>query len=44
MKSLFFIMSNLQTHYNFQLYFQHVYQYTGGKWYIHGTKLDKDNR
>ena len=31
-------MSNLQTHYCFQLDFQKMVQYTGVKWLIHGTK------
>ena len=36
-------MSNLQTYY-FELDFQKVYQHTGGKWLIHGTKRRKDNQ
>ena len=38
MKKLFSIMSDLQTHYHFNLDFQKVDQHTGGKWLIHGTK------
>ena len=34
MKKLFSIMSYLQTHYHFKLYFQKVDQHTGGKWLI----------
>ena len=37
-------MSNLQTHYHFELDFQKVDQHTGGKWLIHGTKWRKDNQ
>ena len=37
-------MSNLQTYYHFQLDFQKVDQYTGGKWLIHGPKRCKDNK
>ena len=37
-KKLFSIMSNLQIHYHYILDFQNVVQYTGGKWFIHGTK------
>ena len=37
-------MSNLQTHYYLKLDFQKVYQHTGGKWLIHGTKRHKDNQ
>ena len=43
-KTLFSIISNLQTYYHFKLDFQKVDQQTGGKWLIHGTKLHKDNR
>ena len=43
MKRVFFIISNLQTHYHFKLYFQNVDQHTRGKWLIHGTKRNKDN-
>ena len=32
MKKLFYIMSNLQTHYHVKLDFQKVDQHTGGKW------------
>ena len=42
-EKIFSIMSNLQTHYRFQLDFQKVVQYTGGKWLIHGTKHIKYN-
>ena len=38
MKTLFSIMSNLQTNYHFKLYFVKVDQDTGGKWLIHGQK------
>ena len=44
MKKLFSIMSHLQTHYHFKLYFQKVDQHTGGKWLIHRTKHRKDNQ
>ena len=44
MKKLFFIMLYLQTLYHFKLDFQNVDQHTGGKWFIHGTKLRKDNQ
>ena len=44
MKKLFSIMSNLQTPYHFQLNFEKVDQYTGGKVFIHGTKHGKDNQ
>ena len=37
-------MSNLQTYYHFKLDFQKVYQHTGAKWLIHGTKHRKDNQ
>ena len=37
-------MSKLQTYYNFKLDFQKVYQHTGGKWLIHGTKHRQDNQ
>ena len=37
-------MSNLQTHYHFELDFQKLDQHTGGKWLIHGTKCRKDNQ
>ena len=37
-------MSNLQTNYPFELDFQEMDQYTGGKWLIHGTKHCKDNQ
>ena len=37
-------MSNIQTHYHFNLVFQEVDQHTGGKWLAHGTKLLKDNQ
>ena len=44
MKKLFFIMSNLQTHYHFKLDSQKVDQHTGGKWLIHGNKHHKGNQ
>ena len=37
-------MSNIQTYYHFQLNFQIVDQYKGGKRLIHGTKRRKDNQ
>ena len=37
-------MSNLQTYYHFILDWKKVYQDTGGKWLIHGTKRHKDNQ
>ena len=37
-------MSNLQTHYRFQIDFQKVDQHTGSKCPIHGTKRRKDNQ
>ena len=37
MKKLFFIMSKLQTHHHFQLYFQKVDQHTEGKCLIHSA-------
>ena len=43
MKMLFSIMSNLQTHYHFKLYFQNVDQQIGGMWLIHGTAHGRDN-
>ena len=43
-KKLFFLMSNLQPYYQFQLDFQKVDQHTGGRWLIHGTKRHKDNQ
>ena len=42
-KKLFSLMSNLLTYY-LKLDFQKVYQHTGGKWFIHGTKRRKDNQ
>ena len=36
-------MSDLQTCYHFERDFQKVYQHTGGKWLIRGTKRRKDN-
>ena len=44
MKMLFSIMSNLQTHYHFKLYFQNMDTHTGGKLSIHGTKHHKDKQ
>ena len=43
-KKLFSLMSNLQTYYHFKLDFQKVDQYTGVKWFIHGTKCRKYNQ
>ena len=43
-KKLLSFMSNLQTYYHFKLDFQKVYQHTGAKWLIHGTKHRKDNQ
>ena len=37
------VMTNLQTHYHFQLDLKQVDQHIGGKWLIHGTKHHKDN-
>ena len=37
-------MSNLQTHYDFQLDFQKVDWPTGGKWIINRTKYHKGNQ
>ena len=44
MKTLFSIMSNLQTRYYFKTDFQKVDQHTGGKRLIHGPKYRKDNQ
>ena len=47
MKMLFSIMSiisNLQTHYHFKLYFPKVEQHAGGKWLIYGSKHNKNNQ
>ena len=41
---LFYIMSNLRTHYHFKLYFQKVDQHIVAKWLIHCTKHRKDNQ
>ena len=38
------LMSNLQNYYHFNLDFQKMDQYTGGKWLIHGIKRRKDNQ
>ena len=38
MKTLFVIMSILQTIYHLKLDFQNVDQYSGGKWLIQGTQ------
>ena len=43
-QKLFSLMSNLPTYYHFKLDFQKVYQHTGGKCLIHGTKRRKDNQ
>ena len=41
MKTLFSIMSNLQTYYHFKLDFRKVDQYAAGKWYPrHQTPQD----
>ena len=40
----FSIMLNFQTHYHFRPDFWKVDQYTGGKWFIYGTKHRKDNQ
>ena len=40
-KTLFSLMTNLQTYYHFKLDFQKVDQHTGGKWLIQGTKRRK---
>ena len=39
-------MPSLQTYYHFKLDFQklYMYQHTGGKWLIHGTKRCKDKQ
>ena len=42
-QQLFYIMSNLQTHYHLNQISQKVDQHTGGKCLIHGTKRHKDN-
>ena len=44
MKKFFSIMSNLQTHHHFKLYFEIVDQHKGGKWFIHDIKHHKDNQ
>ena len=44
MKTLFSIMSHLQSHYHFKLNYQKVYKHKGNKWSIHGTKHHKDNQ
>ena len=44
MKKLFFIMSNLQTHYHFKLRFPKMDQHTEDKWLIHGTIHRKDKQ
>ena len=44
MKTLFSIVSHLQTHYHFKLDFQKVDQYTGGMYLIHDTKYRKGNQ
>ena len=38
------VMPILQAHYHFKLDSQKMDQHTGGKWFIHGTKLCKDNQ
>ena len=37
-------MSKLQIYYHFKLVIQKVYQHTGSKWEIHGTKRHKDTQ
>ena len=37
-------MSNLQTHYHFQVDFKKMIQHTGGMWLIHGTKHRNGNQ
>ena len=44
MKRLFSILSNLQTHYHFKLYFQKVDHHAGGKWLIYSTKQSQGNQ
>ena len=44
MKKMFSTVSNLQTHYHFQIYFLKVDQHTGDKWLIHGIKRHKGNQ
>ena len=44
MKKLISIISNLQTHSPFKLDFQKVYQHSGDKCLIPGTKHHKDNQ
>ena len=44
MKRLFSILSNLQTHYHFKLYFQNVDHHAGGKWLIYSTKQSQGNQ
>ena len=43
MKKLLSIMSNLQIHFHFKLYFQEEDQHTECKLSIHGTNHRKDN-
>ena len=44
MKTLFTIMSKLQSQYHFKSDIQKIDQHTGGKWLIHSTKHRKDNQ
>ena len=41
---MFSIMSHLQSHYHYKLYFQKLDQHTESKWLIHGTKHCEDNQ
>ena len=41
---MFFVMSNLQTHYHFKVDFPKVDQHIRSKWSVHGTKHSKDNQ
>ena len=43
-KTLFFFISNLQTHFHFKLDFQTVNQRTGVNWLVHGPKHHKDKQ
>ena len=44
MKTLFSIMSNIQTYYHFKLDLQKVDQHARGKWWIQSIKHHKDNQ
>ena len=41
---ILYIMSNLQTDWQYKLDIQNVDQHSVGKWSIHGTKRRKDNQ